>query len=251
MVEPWPRRTISSRLPATRARRYIDRAAPTNGGSSSAAMNSTGTRRRGMAAQALTARTPRPGKAHHPGHRRTDPGRGRQRGRRAHRRADEHDPVGAASAQLLGRRDHVAFDPRPRSGSRLGVAEPFEVEGERLVAPLGERLGAGKPFAQVPAATVGEDQARRAVADHDPDQDRAGRGAEPERPGRPDVAQARLGEADRGSWRGGARSLAAPVPVVAGAASSITPRSNPARLCLPIRATSAIGPARWPPVKDT
>jgi hypothetical protein len=144
---------------------------------------------------------PRPGQAHHPGHRRADPGRSRQHGRRAHRRADEQDPVGAASAQLLGRRDHVAFDPRSRSGSRPGVAEPFEVEGERLVAPVGERPGAGKPFAQVPAATVGEDQAGRAVADHDPDQDCAGRGAEPERPGRPDVAQARLGEAGRGGWR--------------------------------------------------
>jgi hypothetical protein len=49
-------RTITSRLSAARALRYMARAAPTNGWSSAAATNSTGTRRRGIAVQALTAR---------------------------------------------------------------------------------------------------------------------------------------------------------------------------------------------------
>jgi hypothetical protein len=175
---------------------------------------------------------PRPRQAHHPGHRRPYPGRGRQHRCRAHRRADEHHPVGAASAELRGRRGHVPVGPPARSGPWPGVAEPSEVEGERLVALLGELLGAWKPFAEVPAASVGGHQPGGAVADDDPDQHRPGRGAEPERPGRAGLAQARLGETTGGCRRGDARSLAALVPPVAGAAEQHHAEEQPCQAVL-------------------
>ena len=165
MFVPWPCRTISSRLSAAAARPYIARAAPRNGWSSSAATNSTGTRRRGITLQAFTApKAAGPDRLTTPTHRRADAGRRHQRRGGAHRRADQHDPVGTAPAKLLGRRDHVGIDPRIRSRSWSGAAEPLEVEGERLVALLGEPLGPWQPFTQVPATPVGEHQAGVAAA---------------------------------------------------------------------------------------
>jgi hypothetical protein len=68
------------------------------------------------------------GEADHPGDRRRDLGRGRDRRRTAHRRADQDQPGRPAAAQLGGGGDHVLLDPGGRP----------EIEGQRHSALLGQ-----------------------------------------------------------------------------------------------------------------
>ena len=138
MTEPWPRRTISSRLSSTRTFRYIARAAPRNGWSSSADTNSTGTRSRGIAAQAFTApKAPGP-------ERLTIPATGGwiRVAAASTAVAPIEEPISTILSaprrrSCLAARDDVGYDSRVWPGSWPGVAEALEVKGEGL-ALLGD-----------------------------------------------------------------------------------------------------------------
>jgi hypothetical protein len=127
-----------------------------------------------------------------------------QRRRGPHRRADQHDPVGTAPTELLDRRGHVGVDPRIRARPSPGAAEPLEVKGERLVTPAGRNVAPTAATYTGRRRALGEHQAGVAAAQDDPDQHRACGGSEPERPRRPDLAQAWL--VQRGGGRGGKSS---------------------------------------------